>query len=136
MHLIDYWIGVETRFRKKRGIGLNKILLHLEGFAVLVLSLYFYAYNEFSWGLLLLLLFIPDVSMIGYLLNHRIGAVIYNMFHTYSLPIGVVICGMLFSSPAVLATGLIWSAHIGMDRMLGYGLKYPTNFKDTHFNRV
>ncbi|MBB3908366.1 DUF4260 domain-containing protein [Anoxybacteroides rupiense] len=115
---------------------MNKILLHLEGAAILLLSLYFYSYNQFSWLLFFVLLFAPDISMIGYLFNNKVGAVLYNLFHTYSLPIGAVILGVLLSNEVVLEIGLIWSAHIGMDRMIGYGLKYPTHFKDTHLNRV
>lgn len=115
---------------------MNKILLHIEGFAVLVLSLYFYGYNQFSWVLFFIFLLAPDISMLGYILNNKVGAMIYNLFHTYSLSIGVVICGLILSNQIVLAIGLIWSAHIGMDRMFGYGLKYPTEFKDTHLSRV
>ena len=113
-----------------------KMLLHIEGFAVLVLSLYFYGYSQFSWVLFFILLLAPDISMLGYLLNNKVGAMLYNLFHTYSLSIGTVICGSVLSNSTVLAIGLIWSAHIGMDRMIGYGLKYPTKFKDTHLNRV
>ncbi len=116
--------------------SMNKILLQLEGAAILLLSLYFYSYNQFSWLLFFVLLFAPDISMIGYLFNNKVGAVLYNLFHTYSLPIGAVILGVLLSSEVVLEIGLIWSAHIGMDRMIGYGLKYSTHFKDTHLNRV
>lgn len=116
--------------------SMNKILLQLEGAAILLLSLYFYSYNQFSWLLFFVLLFVPDISMIGYLFNNKVGAVLYNLFHTYSLPIGAVILGVLLSSGVVLEIGLIWSAHIGMDRMIGYGLKYSTHFKDTHLNRV
>lgn len=120
-----------------RGINkLNKILLHVEGFAVLAVSLYFYGYSQFSWILFVIFLFTPDNSMIGYLFNNRIGAILYNIFHTYSLSIAVVMFGLVLSNQALLAIGLILSAHIGMDRMIGYGLKYPTDFKDTHLNRV
>ncbi|WP_100011656.1 DUF4260 domain-containing protein [Lentibacillus sediminis] len=115
---------------------MNKVLLHVEGSSVLALSVYFYWASEFSWVLFFILLLAPDISMLGYFLNNRVGAVIYNLFHTYSLSIGVILCGLLLSAPAVTAIGLIWTAHIGMDRMVGYGLKYPTAFKDTHLNRV
>ncbi|UOQ49642.1 DUF4260 domain-containing protein [Gracilibacillus caseinilyticus] len=114
----------------------NKIILHIEGFAILALSLYFYGYSQLSWVLFLILLLVPDISMLGYLYNNKVGAMLYNLFHTYSLSIGVVICGLILSNQTILAVGLIWSAHIGMDRMIGYGLKYPTEFKDNHFNRV
>ncbi|MBY0098209.1 DUF4260 domain-containing protein [Mesobacillus maritimus] len=115
---------------------MNKIMLHIEGLAVFVLSVYLYSENEYSWGMFLLLLLAPDISMIGYLINSKVGAKCYNLFHTYSLSITIVIVGLLLSNQLVLAVGLIWSAHIGMDRAIGYGLKYTTNFKDTHLNRV
>jgi hypothetical protein len=118
------------------GLILNKIILHVEGFAVLALSIYFYGYSQFSWVLFFILLFSPDISMLGYLFNNNIGAMLYNVFHTYIISIGVVICGLILTNETILAIGLIWSAHIGMDRMIGYGLKYPTEFKDTHLNRV
>jgi len=121
---------------KKGDDYMNKILLHMEGLAVLLFSLYFYSYLQFSWVWFFFLLLAPDVSMIGYLFNNRTGAILYNFVHTYSLAIFVIICGMLFSSQIILAIGIILSSHIGMDRMIGYGLKYPTNFKDTHLNRI
>lgn len=108
----------------------------MEGFAVLLLSIYFYSYFQFSWLLFFVLLFAPDISMLGYLVNNKTGAVIYNIVHTYSTSIAVTIVGLLLTSPVVLAIGLILSAHIGMDRMFGFGLKYPTGFKHTHLNRV
>jgi len=115
---------------------LNKILLHIEGLAVFGLSLYFYGYNQFSWLLFFVLLLAPDISMLGYLINNKIGARLYNLFHTYTIVTIVIFWGLLLEYPMALAIGLIWAAHIGMDRMLGYGLKYPTEFKDNHMNRV
>ncbi|RSL28807.1 DUF4260 family protein [Salibacterium salarium] len=115
---------------------MNKILLHIEGLAVFALSLYFYENSQFSWVLFFVLLLVPDISILGYLLNNKIGARLYNFFHTYTIPIIVIFWGLLSSNQTALAIGLIWSAHIGMDRMIGYGLKYPTEFKNTHLNRV
>jgi hypothetical protein len=115
---------------------LNKILLHIEGLAVFVLSLYFYEYSQFSWLLFFVLLLAPDISMLGYVINNKIGARLYNFFHTYTIVIIVIFLGLLVENQTALAIGLIWSAHIGMDRMIGYGLKYPTEFKDNHLNRV
>ncbi len=115
---------------------MNKMMLHIEGLAVFVLSIYLYSYNGYSWWMFLILLFAPDISMIGYMFNNNVGAKCYNIFHTYSVSILIVIVGLLLKNQFVLAVGLIWSAHIGMDRALGYGLKYSTNFKDTHLNRV
>ena len=115
---------------------MNKLFLHGEGFVVLLSSLYLYEYNDFSWLWFIIFIFIPDLSMIGYLINNKIGAILYNIIHTYSLSIALAMYGFLLSNSIVLGAGLILSAHIGMDRMLGLGLKYPTTFKDTHLNRV
>jgi hypothetical protein len=115
---------------------LNKFLLHLEGFAIIAISLYFYKELHLSWFWFFILLFLPDMSMIGYAFNNRVGAALYNFFHTYTLAIIIIIFGVLLSHQWIMAIGLILSAHIGMDRMLGFGLKYATDFKDNHLNRV
>ncbi|MFD1361798.1 DUF4260 domain-containing protein [Lentibacillus salinarum] len=115
---------------------MNKILLHIEGLMVLLLTLYLYAYFEFSWLLFFVLLLAPDISMLGYLISNKAGALIYNIFHTYSMAIAVVLYGLLFVNAIVLAIGLIWTAHIGMDRIIGYGLKYLSGFKENHLNRI
>ena len=111
-----------------------KVLLHLEGAAVLALAGALYWQRGASGWLFALLLLAPDLSMLGYLVNVRVGSVIYNGVHTYVAPLSVLLIGWWLSLPSVIAVGLIWVAHIGMDRMLGYGLKYPTAFKETHFN--
>lgn len=115
---------------------MNKFLLHAEGLAVLLLSIYFYQYNQFSWLLFFILLLAPDISMLGYLFNNKIGMIVYNIFHTYITTLIVIFCGSVFSIPVILAIGIIWSAHIGMDRMFGFGLKYSTGFNDNHLNRI
>lgn len=113
-----------------------KPLLHLEGLFVLIISVYFYAHNQYSWLLFMLLLFSPDIAMLGYLINNKIGSVCYNLVHTYILAVVLILAGFVSSIDFMLALGLILSSHIGMDRMFGFGLKYPGGFKDTHFNRV
>lgn len=72
-------------------VKLVKAFLHIEGFALLLLSIYFYAYFEFSWFWFLVLLFIPDVSMLGYLIDNKVGAILYNIVHTFSLAAGIII---------------------------------------------
>ena len=74
--------------------------------------------------------------MLGYLANARLGARLYNLVHTDALPIVLAAASLSLHRPQALAFALIWLAHIGWDRMLGYGLKYPTFFKDTHLQRV
>ncbi len=111
-------------------------LLRAEGVALLALSVLLYWVNGGSWLLFGVLLLAPDLSMLGYLAGPRVGAAIYNAFHAYALPAVVGALGIIFASPVVVAVALIWFAHIGMDRTVGYGLKYPTSFKDTHLQRV
>ncbi|OZU87535.1 hypothetical protein CIL03_15695 [Virgibacillus indicus] len=113
-----------------------KLMMHVEGLAVFLISIYFYAVNDFSWILFFILLFAPDLAMLGYAYNKRIGAIIYNVFHTYTASIAMIALGVILSSNIFLAVGLIWTAHIGMDRIVGYGLKYPNDFKDTHLQRI
>jgi hypothetical protein len=111
-------------------------LLRVEGVALLSLSVLLYRVNGGSWLLFGVLLLAPDLSMLGYLAGPKVGAAIYNAFHTYGIPAVVGALGMIFASPVAIAVALIWFAHIGMDRTVGYGLKYPTSFKDTHLQRV
>lgn len=113
-----------------------KIMLHVEGFSILALSLYLYGYHDFSWIFFFILLFAPDLSILGYLIDNKVGAIVYNVFHTYTTVIFVLFLSFLLINETILAVGLIWAAHIGMDRMVGYGLKYTNTFKETHLNRV
>jgi Domain of unknown function (DUF4260) len=111
-------------------------MLRVEGATLLATSVLLYWLNGGSWVMFALLLFVPDLSMLGYLAGTRVGAATYNVFHAYPLPGGVAMLGLIGGSPLAVAVALIWLAHIGLDRMLGYGLKYPTEFKDTHLGRV
>lgn len=113
-----------------------KILLHLEGLAVLLVCLLLYQMGDFSWLMFILLLFTPDLAALGYLINIRTGAIAYNIVHTYIFSLTLVLLGFLLVHALLLAIGLIFTAHIGLDRLCGFGLKYPTKFKDTHLNRV
>ena len=111
-------------------------LLRVEGVALLVLSVLLYWVNGGGWLMFGVLLLVPDLSMLGYLAGPQVGAAIYNTFHTYAMPAVLGALGMIFASPLMVAVALIWFAHIGMDRTVGYGLKYPTSPKDTHLERV
>jgi len=111
-------------------------LLRIEGLAVLVGSLVLYFDAGFGWLLLLLLILAPDLSMLGYLGGPAVGSLTYDVVHTYALPIALGVVGVLGESDTAMQLALIWLAHIGMDRLVGYGLKYPTGFKDTHLQRV
>jgi hypothetical protein len=116
--------------------GHPRILLKLEGFALLAVCIYAYAKLGYSWWLFAALILAPDIGMIGYLRNAKLGARLYNAFHVTALPIALGVWGYASPEPLAVALALIWLAHIGMDRMLGYGLKYETGFADTHLGRI
>ena len=111
-------------------------LLRIEGLTVLITAVFLYAQFDFSWWLFALLLLVPDVAMAGYAINKRIGSIIYNAAHVYLVPAGLILLSYWLHTPFLLQLGLIWLAHIGMDRIFGYGLKYTDGFKSTHMNRV
>ena len=126
----------ETRMPALLGFSRPAVLLRAEGAALLLTSVMLYWVSGGSWLLFALLLLVPDLSMLGYLAGSRVGATVYNVFHAYPLPAALGAFGLLGGSPLALAVALVWFAHIGMDRLVGYGLKYPTEFKDTHLGRV
>ena len=111
-------------------------LLRLEGGVIFALSIFFFHRSGGSWSMFALLFLTPDLFMLGYLANEKLGAALYNLVHTITGPGIVLAAGALSSQRAATALALIWAAHIGFDRLLGYGLKYPTRFKDTHLQRV
>jgi len=113
--------------------GVVRTLLRLEGLAVLVLSAGAYAqWSQHGWVLFALLFLAPDLSILGYLRGPGFGAVVYNTVHTYLLPALLASAAFLWLGPVWLSIALIWSAHIGLDRLLGFGLKFPTSFQSTH----
>jgi hypothetical protein len=102
---------------------------------VAALATYFSELNE-PWWLIPLLLFAPDLFMAGYAKSHRAGAMLYNVAHSYPAPALLGIVAVLADEPLWQGVALVWFAHIGMDRALGYGLKYDTDFRDTHLGRI
>jgi hypothetical protein len=113
--------------------GAPRLILQAEGAAYLTVALLAYAQTGTGWGLFALLFLVPDVTMLGYLRGPRLGAAIYNLGHTTLLPMLLCLWGWL-ASPMIWSLGLIWLAHIGFDRMIGYGLKYGDAFKHTHLS--
>jgi hypothetical protein len=111
-------------------------LLRLEGAVVFIIALVLYSHPESSWLLFVLLFFVPDVSMVGYAFNTKLGASVYNLVHAYALPAILGLAGLFTINALLVSLSLIWFAHIGLDRLLGFGLKYPTEFKDTHLQHV
>ena len=113
-----------------------RLLLRLEGLSLLLVGLF--AYTEFGggWGVFALFFFAPDLSFLGYLAGPRVGAASYNSAHSLIGALGVLTAGILLSVPAAVAAGIIWAAHIGFDRALGYGLKYSSGFGFTHMGPI
>lgn len=113
-----------------------RILLRAEGLAVVAAAIGLYFHADYPWWLLVVLALAPDLSMLGYAFGPRVGALTYDSVHTYVLPVALGFAGVLADSRLPTELALIWLAHIGADRALGYGLKYPTRFEDTHLQRV
>jgi hypothetical protein len=115
----------------------NAILLQrLEGLVLFLAGLYAWTALGGAWWLFLLLLLTPDVSMLGYLVNARVGATTYNLVHSYLLPALSLAFGLWLNVPILTFAGILVLAHIGLDRMLGYGLKLPSSFQDTHLGKI
>jgi hypothetical protein len=112
------------------------ILLRTEEVLILLLTLFAYQHLHSSWLLFAILFLTPDLFMLGYLLNTRIGAATYNLVHTLTIPLALLLAAYLQHWHLASALALIWTAHIAVDRLLGYGLKYPTFFKDTHLQHI
>lgn len=110
--------------------------LRLEGLAVLGFTLVAYRYFHLPWLWFGVLLLAPDLAALGYLAGTKAGAWSYNLGHFYALALALVAAGLCTSSRVELGLGLIWCAHIGMDRALGYGLKSPERFGLTHLGKI
>lgn len=113
-----------------------KLLLHLEGLGVLAGACVLYSHLDYSWLRFGLFLLAPDVALLGLLVGKRFGVACYNAVHTYLAP--MILFGLLTAAkrPEYFWIVLVWTAHIGMDRLVGYGLKYPEDPKRTHLHRV
>lgn len=117
-------------------IGAVRIMLRLEGLCVLIAASVAYSKFGLGWGTFGLFFLTPDLSFLGYLAGPKIGAITYNLAHSYVGAIACLVAGSLLSAPTILCVGIIWCAHIGFDRALGYGLKYSAGFGFTHLGRI
>ncbi len=119
-----------------RVTGEPLLWLRLEGVVVFILSILLYAQSGASWWRFGALLLVPDVVMAGYWLGARWGALIYNLGHTYVIPLSLAALAIVSHRHWLFSYLLIWSAHIAMDRAMGYGLKYASGFKHTHLGTL
>jgi len=116
--------------------GAVRSWLRLEGLAAFVIGVALFGASGGNWLFLIPLLLLPDVSAIGYLAGPRIGAFTYNLVHNWVPGFATLAIGVWLASPAFVAAAAILIAHVGMDRAVGYGLKLPSSFHDTHLGRM
>ena len=112
--------------------GKPKLWLRLEGLVLLIATIIAFAGQHQRWWLYPALLLAPDIFMLGYLADTKVGAFFYNLGHSYFAPALMILFSWRAESKVNLAIGIIWLGHIGWDRLLGYGLKYDSSFKHTH----
>ncbi|MEZ3117528.1 DUF4260 domain-containing protein [Halobaculum sp. MBLA0147] len=111
-------------------------LLRVEGLAAFVAATAAFAWLGGPIWLYVVLAFAPDLAMLGCLAGPRVGARLYNLVHTYTAPALLGGAGLVSGTPLAVLVALVWTAHVGADRLVGYGLEYPTTFGDTHRDRL
>ena len=116
--------------------GSVRRVLRIEGAAAAAVSVMLYYHHSGGWLMFVVLFLTPDLFMLGYFAGPRVGAVAYNLAHAYISPLVLGAAGVLADVSLAVLLALIWTAHIGFDRALGYGLKYATAFGDTHLGRL
>ncbi|TMM50883.1 DUF4260 domain-containing protein [Sulfitobacter sabulilitoris] len=110
--------------------------LRIEGAAIALCALWVYATTGAGWGVFALCLLLPDLAMLGYLRGPRVGALCYNIAHSYTAPLVLGALAGAAGQPWAIAMTSLWMVHIGADRALGYGLKLAAGFKVTHLGRA
>ena len=113
-----------------------RTLLRLEGLTLFAGMTLLYGVWDGSWWVYAILFLAPDLSFAAYLAGPRLGAIVYNAAHSYMAPVTLMTAGFALSSPLTLSIAMIWMAHIGIDRALGFGLKYFAGFGFTHLGRI
>lgn len=123
---------VEFRPIEAAATGLVTAILRAEAFVEVVLIVTEYRYLGGTWPMFAALFLVPDIGIAGYLADRRIGATVYNLAHTYLAPALLALAGFILAAALPYLLALIWAAHIGFDRLAGFGLKYPSGFGVTH----
>lgn len=111
-------------------------LLKLEEMGQFLLSIILFSQLDYTWWIFPVCLLLPDLSMIGYLINPKTGAWMYNFFHHKLVAVFVLILGFWLNGPLITLTGVILFGHSAMDRIFGYGLKFNDNFQQTHLGWI
>lgn len=113
-----------------------KNLISLEELAQFGLGIFFFSKLSLAWWWFPVLILVPDLSMLGYVFGNEVGAWLYNFFHHKALGILILTIGFMYDLEMVSLAGIILFSHSALDRIFGYGLKYETDFKDTHLGRI
>src|SRR5690606_35597261 len=113
-----------------------KTTLKIEELAQFILGIFIFSQLEYAWWWFPALLLLPDIGMFGYLLNPKIGAITYNVFHHKAIAIALGLAGFYLENPVVILIGVILFSHAAFDRIFGYGLKYTDSFKQTHLGKI
>nr|WP_255554235.1 DUF4260 domain-containing protein [Mesonia aestuariivivens] len=110
--------------------------MKLEELAMLMLGVFLFYQLELSWWWFVALFFAPDIGMLGYVLNEKIGAITYNLLHHKFVAITIYFFGILITSEIIQMLGIVFFSHSCFDRILGYGLKLKKGFKFTHLGEI
>ncbi|MDR9415523.1 MAG: DUF4260 domain-containing protein [Gracilimonas sp.] len=114
-----------------------KLLLNLEELAIFIVSVILFGFvTSYSWWIFALLFFLPDISFAAYLINTQVGSWIYNILHHKGMMIALILAGYFVEIEWMLAIGIVFLGHAAFDRVFGYGLKFPDDFKHTHLGRI
>ena len=112
--------------------GWPKAILRLEGAAALAVAGALFRIEGGSWILFAALILLPDIALTAYLAGPKIGAIVYNAVHTTIGPLLLSAAGYASGRALIIQIGMVWLAHVGLDRLLGFGLKYADRFASTH----
>lgn len=110
--------------------------MKLEEFGMFCLGIFLFSQLNLAWYWFFILLLLPDIGMIGFLINPKIGSYTYNLLHHKAVAIAVLLLGIYFDKNILLLAGIIMFSHSSLDRILGYGLKYQDEFTNTHLGRI
>jgi len=114
-----------------------RTLLNLEELFLFIGSVILFGIaTEYSWWMYALLFFLPDIAFAAYLINTQVGSWVYNFLHHKGVMVLLILAGYYLSIPILLATGIVFLGHSSFDRLVGYGLKFPDDFKHTHLGRI